>query len=144
VAVGGSSRGVGEQGNVPGTPHRAGGRVGVQGSPSGPQICDWKSEAASPDELKRRAEALAAAIGASSAVVQTEATVGGGSLPGETLPSFGVAIGGQRAESLLAALRRGSPAVIGRIEAGRVILDLRTVEQARDGELAMAVRAAIG
>ena len=34
--------------------------------------------------------------------------------------------------------------MIGRIEAGRVILDLRTVEQARDGELAMAVRAAIG
>jgi L-seryl-tRNA(Ser) seleniumtransferase len=104
----------------------------------------WRMIAASPDELKRRAEALAAAIGASSAVVQTEATVGGGSLPGETLPSFGVAIGGQRAEPLLAALRRGSPAVIGRIEAGRVILDLRTVEQARDGELAMAVRAAIG
>jgi L-seryl-tRNA(Ser) seleniumtransferase len=108
------------------------------------EIPVWRMIAASPDAIKRRAEVLAAAMGGSADVVPTEATVGGGSLPGETLPSFGVAIGRQRAEPLLAALRRGSPAVIGRIEAGRVILDLRTVEPARDDELASAVRAAIG
>ena len=104
----------------------------------------WRMIAASPDDLGRRAGAVATDFGSSVEVVPTEATVGGGSLPGETLPSFGVAIGGHRPEPLLAALRRGSPAVIGRIEAGRVILDLRTVEPARDGELATAVRAAIG
>jgi len=104
----------------------------------------WRMIATSPDALERRADALAAAMGGSAEVVRTEATVGGGSLPGETLPSFGVAIGRHRAAPLLAALRRGSPAVIGRIEAGRVILDVRTVEPARDDELATAVRAAIG
>src|SRR5262249_8125048 len=60
------------------------------------------------------------------------------------LPSFGVAVGGRRAETFLAALRRGNPSVVGRIEAGRGILDLRTVEPERDDDLVSAVRAPIG
>jgi L-seryl-tRNA(Ser) seleniumtransferase len=104
----------------------------------------WRMIAASPDALRERAQAVASAAGEAVEVVATEATVGGGSLPGETLPSFGVAIGGRAANRMLAALRMGSPSIVGRIEGGRVILDLRTVEPDRDGELASAVRAAIG
>ena len=62
-------------------------------------------------------------------------TVGGGSLPGETLPSFGLALEARSANGLLAALRRGEPAVIGRIEDDRVVLDLRTVEPEADDAL---------
>ena len=83
-------------------------------------------------------------IGDRAEVIATEATVGGGSLPGETLPSFGVALGGRSADRMLAALRRGSPSIVGRIEGGRVILDLRTVHPGLAQELATAILAAGG
>jgi hypothetical protein len=40
-------------------------------------------------------------------------------------------------------LRRGDPAVIGRIEDDQVLLDLRTVDPAQDGDLAAAVERAL-
>lgn len=107
------------------------------------EIPVWRMIAASPDDLRRRAEALAAAPGPDVELIPTEATVGGGSLPGETLPSFGLALRRGSADRLLAALRRGSPAVIGRIQDGRVVLDLRTVDPDRDGELGTTVSAAL-
>jgi L-seryl-tRNA(Ser) seleniumtransferase len=99
----------------------------------------WRQIAAPGDVLEQRAEALAERVGGR--VVAVESTVGGGSLPGETLPSFGVALDGP-ADSLLAALRRGSPCVVGRIADGSVVLDLRTVEPERDDDLATAVERA--
>ena len=99
----------------------------------------WRQIAASRDELERRATALAERV--RGRVISVESTVGGGSLPGETLPSFGVALDGP-ADPLLTALRRGSPCVVGRIANGSVVLDLRTVEPERDGDLATAVNRA--
>jgi L-seryl-tRNA(Ser) seleniumtransferase len=99
----------------------------------------WRQIAAPGDVLERRATALAERVGGR--VIAVESTVGGGSLPGETLPSFGVALDGS-ADRLLAALRRGSPCVVGRIADGSVVLDLRTVEPERDDELATAVNRA--
>jgi L-seryl-tRNA(Ser) seleniumtransferase len=81
--------------------------------------------------LRARAERLSADLRglADVAAVETAATVGGGSLPGETLPSWAVALpavaGG--ADDLARRLRLGEPAVFGRIERDRVLLDLRTV-----------------
>ena len=80
-----------------------------------------------PDALRARADALAARVPGAAAVALA-ATIGGGSLPGETLPSFGLAVAARSADRLLAALRGGDPAVLGRIEDGRVVLDLRTVD----------------
>jgi L-seryl-tRNA(Ser) seleniumtransferase len=100
----------------------------------------WRQIAAPRDELERRATVLAERVGGR--VLAVESTVGGGSLPGETLPSFGVALDGS-ADRLLAALRRGSPCVVGRIADGSVVLDLRTVEPERDEDLATAVIRAI-
>jgi L-seryl-tRNA(Ser) seleniumtransferase len=108
------------------------------------EIPVWRMIAASPEDLRVRASVLARTAGGRAEVVGTAATVGGGSLPGETLPSFGVALGGRSADQMLAALRRGSPSVVGRIEAGRVILDLRTVDPGLDDELAAAIVAALG
>ena len=102
----------------------------------------WRMIAASADVLRRRAEAVARDVPGAS-VVALESTVGGGSLPGETLPSLGLAVAG-RAERVLSALRSGSPSVIGRIHDGSVVLDLRTVEPARDADLGGAVRRATG
>jgi L-seryl-tRNA(Ser) seleniumtransferase len=99
----------------------------------------WRQIAAPGDVLERRAEALAERVGGR--VVAVESTVGGGSLPGETLPSFGLALDGPP-DRLLAALRRGSPCVVGRIADGSVVLDLRTVEPEHDDDLATAVERA--
>ena len=72
------------------------------------EIPVWQMIAASLDELRARASVLARIVGDRAEVVATEATVGGGSLPGETLPSFGIALGGRSADRILAALRRGA------------------------------------
>jgi L-seryl-tRNA(Ser) seleniumtransferase len=112
----------------------------------------WRMIAAKPADIEGRAWAITRALGAVEArgtgsgdlrvdVVATESTVGGGSLPGEMLPSFGVAVEG--GGKLARALRLGRPAVMGRIADGRVILDLRTVDAARDDDLLAAIRRAV-
>lgn len=107
------------------------------------EIPVWRMIAAPLPGLQARAEALAARIGDEVTVVGLRSTVGGGSLPGETLPSFGLALAHRSATRLLASLRAAEPIVVGRIEDDRVALDLRTVEPARDGDLAEAIERAL-
>jgi len=103
----------------------------------------WRMIATPLEALRERAEALAVGVGGD--VVELRSTVGGGSLPGETLPSWGVALpAGRSADALLRRLRATTPVVVGRIERARVVLDLRTVEPSRDADLACAIRAASG
>jgi L-seryl-tRNA(Ser) seleniumtransferase len=89
--------------------------------------------------LRERAEAIAAALpGVPVSVVASESTVGGGGAPGVVLPSAALAL----PERFAAALRAGEPAVLGRVEHGRCLLDLRALPPESDAELAAAVRAA--
>ncbi|HYU48575.1 MAG TPA: L-seryl-tRNA(Sec) selenium transferase [Candidatus Limnocylindria bacterium] len=114
------------------------------------EIPVWRMIARPAEELRRRALRLLAepglaALGAAGGqVVETRATVGGGSLPGETLPSYGLSIRSPdiSADRLMARLRSGDPPVIGRVVDGAVLLDLRTVDPADDGLLGAAVLAA--
>ena len=101
----------------------------------------WQMISAPVADLRARGAALVDRLGSSVELVDVRSTVGGGSLPGETLPSVALGLGTRSADRSLAALRRGSPAVIGRIEAGRVVLDLRTVPPQADEALASAVTA---
>jgi L-seryl-tRNA(Ser) seleniumtransferase len=103
----------------------------------------WRMIAAPADALRARADALVTAIGPRASVVELRSTVGGGSLPGETLASFGLALEARSANGLLAVLRIGDPAIIGRIEDDRVVLDLRTVEPDTDQALGIAVGLAL-
>ncbi|MGS2641278.1 L-seryl-tRNA(Sec) selenium transferase [Streptosporangium sp. LJ11] len=96
---------------------------------------------ADPAVLRRRAEVLAARLaeaGVKAEAVDTEAAVGGGGAPGVVLPSAAVAV----AAALAGTLRTGNPAVAGRVEGGRCLLDLRAVAPERDGDLFLAVVAA--
>jgi L-seryl-tRNA(Ser) seleniumtransferase len=79
-------------------------------------------------------------------MVECHSAVGGGSLPGETLPSLALAIElPQRTLELLALhLRLGSPAVVGRIEDGRLLFDLRTIDPEDDNHLVEAINRALG
>jgi len=128
---------------------------------------------ADPAELRRRAEALAARLrtdGLDAEAVASRATVGGGGAPGVQLPSAAVAL----PERYAAALRQpggsdrhsdshsdsdsdshsdgpsdsdgghGIPAVLGRLEAGRCLLDLRALPAEADERLYAAVRAVSG
>lgn len=87
-------------------------------------------------ELRRRAEALACQL-SDGVAVDCNAAVGGGGAPGVELPSAAVSL----PESYAVPLRTGTPAVVGRLEGGRCLLDLRTVAPADDGLLVEAVRA---
>jgi L-seryl-tRNA(Ser) seleniumtransferase len=63
--------------------------------------------------------------------------VGGGSLPDTTLPSWAVTVSraGSSEAELEQKLRLQNPPVVGRIEVGRVWLDLRTVLDHQDQTL---------
>lgn len=90
--------------------------------------------------LRERAGRLAARLrdeGVDATAVETEAAVGGGGAPGVVLPSAAVSL----PEPCAARLRRGVPAVMGRVEDGRCLLDLRAVPPDQDDDLAGAVRA---
>jgi L-seryl-tRNA(Ser) seleniumtransferase len=109
------------------------------------EIPIWRQIATPAAELERRAQAIVGEAGNDRVrPTMTTSTIGGGSLPGQTQPSWAVAIDSEGPDRLLAALRRASPAVIGRIVDGAVLLDLRTVEPHDDAILSAAVRAALG
>ena len=83
--------------------------------------------------------------GVDARVVASTAAAGGGGAPGVDLPSAAVSL----PEPLSAPLRRGGPvargehpAVVGRLEGGRLLLDLRSVSPEDDTRLAAAVLAA--
>ena len=80
---------------------------------------------ASAEDLRRRAERLAAQV-PGARVVPGESVAGGGSTPDQTLPAWLVELPGN-AVALERQLRAGDPPVIARIEKDRVVLDLRTV-----------------
>lgn len=95
----------------------------------------WRMAAADRADLESRAHRLAGAVPAAE-VVACASVPGGGTLPGTEIPSAGVALAGDRT----AELRAGSPPVIARVEDGRTILDLRTVDPADDDVVLGALR----
>ena len=107
----------------------------------------WRMIATTTDELRARAitirDAMPATARRSVEVAAMTATVGGGSLPGETLASAGLVVQGRGAAALAARLRAGDPVVAGRVESGAVLLDLRTVDPSDDGDLASALERAL-
>ena len=111
------------------------------------EIPVWRMIAAPLGGLRARAESLArrlADTGADAVVADCASAVGGGSLPGATLPSAGVALapGPRGADDLGRRLRTGQPAVVARVAEGRVVFDLRTVLPEQDETLAQAILAA--
>jgi len=74
----------------------------------------------------RWAERLRAAY-LDATVIDAESTIGGGSLPGETLPTRAVALTVASPDAFAARLRAHTPPILARIEADRIVLDPRTV-----------------
>jgi L-seryl-tRNA(Ser) seleniumtransferase len=106
----------------------------------------WRSLGLRDDQLRPRAEALAAHLGPAASVRDGVSVAGGGSLPGEGLASVLVDIDPGRSgdEAILGRLRAADPPVIARAERGHVIVDLRTVEPEQDQAVVRALREALG
>jgi L-seryl-tRNA(Ser) seleniumtransferase len=112
---------------------------------TGPPPPVARALAADPADLLQRSERTVATLAAhrvSASVVAAEGAVGGGGAPGVTLPGAAIAL----PAGLAAPLRRGDPvrrgtvpAVVGRIERGRLLLDLRSVDPDDDERLVAAV-----
>jgi L-seryl-tRNA(Ser) seleniumtransferase len=99
----------------------------------------WRMATVPLDLLRARAEAVAAAVPAAK-VVDTDAVAGGGSLPGLTIPSVGVAVDARAPGRALGALRDHD--VVARVQDDAVVCDLRTVDPADDERVAHALAAA--
>lgn len=107
----------------------------------------WRMIAAPAPELRRRAarwRSTLARRGVASRLTPGHSTVGGGSLPGEALPTTLLALDSPHPDALAAALRRADPPVVARIEGGAVVLDPRTVLPGEDEALLRAVAACLG
>jgi L-seryl-tRNA(Ser) seleniumtransferase len=101
---------------------------------------------ASADAVATRAHLVAEAIGGDlegAHVVKTVSVVGGGSMPGLELPSWGVRVRVPDAAAFAGRLRAGRPAVFARTADDHVLLDVRTVTDAQVPHLARAVQYAL-
>jgi L-seryl-tRNA(Ser) seleniumtransferase len=97
----------------------------------------WAMACIPVDKLRVRAEALCEVLPRAK-VVDTDAVAGGGSLPGLTIPSCGIAVEASPASALASRLRAAR--IVARVEEGRVVCDLRTVDPRDDARLADALQ----
>ena len=115
----------------------------LEATVAGPPTPTARALHAEAGELHARAAALAdrlAGAGVPAEVVPAAGVVGGGGAPGTELPGWAVALDA----ALARPLRTGDTPVVGRVAGDRLLLDLRAVDPARDGDLARAVLAACG
>lgn len=81
------------------------------------------------DEIKKMARMIAKAYKHGADVEQGFSEVGGGSVPGEALPTWRVGLHAKSCDELAKVLRRRRPPIIGRVEQDKVWLDPRTLEE---------------
>jgi L-seryl-tRNA(Ser) seleniumtransferase len=98
----------------------------------------WQMITRSLADVRQVADAWALELGG--AVIEGESAVGGGSLPGATLPTALLALDVPHPDTLTAQLRAADPPVIARIGEGRVLLDPRTVLPEQDQQLVRIIR----
>lgn len=101
----------------------------------------WQMISTPLEEIEARAQRWSHLLGDVASVVEGESMVGGGSLPGSTLPTRLVAIRRRgQVKELAEKLRRASPPVIGRIESDLLLLDPRTVLPEEEEALLSSLR----
>jgi len=104
----------------------------------------WKMISAGEQGIKDRVTRWKNQLSLPGEVISGRSAIGGGSLPGETLPTWVLALscegdaGGP--ERVMRRLREADPPVIARIEDDRVILDPRTVMPEEEEALVTALR----
>ncbi|MCH8296524.1 MAG: L-seryl-tRNA(Sec) selenium transferase [Chloroflexi bacterium] len=109
------------------------------------EIPVWRMISTPEASLKKRAKSWQSGLECPASVEKSRSAVGGGSLPGETLPSWVLSVDCQETgvEEVMRRLRDCNPPVIARIEDDRVLLDPRTVLPEEDGPMLDALRSAV-
>ncbi len=106
----------------------------------------WRMIAVSPEAIEERAALWVERLqgkGAQASLIPGHSAVGGGSLPGQTLPTCLAAIAHPSPQDLALRLRLHEPPVVGRIDEDRYLLDPRTVLPEEDEELLEAIEEAL-
>lgn len=108
----------------------------------------WQMISVTAEELRTRSHRVCARVlnersGLAIEVAALSSTVGGGSLPGETLASFGLSIDAPHLARFAKSLRLGRPAVIARLADDRLLLDMRTVLEDEVDQLPAAIVGAL-
>lgn len=100
--------------------------------------------AATPDDMRRRVETVAAKLANAVEVemIEGESVIGGGSAP-DVKPQtwlLALSMSGRSAESIESALRSAEPPLVARIQDNRVVIDLRTVFEDEEDDLIRVIR----
>ena len=90
------------------------------------EIPIWTMMSLTPQQVKVRAERWREELGCGT-VMESESTVGGGSLPGESTSTFVLALDVKSPDRFMKRLRQANPPVIARTENDKILLDPRTV-----------------
>jgi L-seryl-tRNA(Ser) seleniumtransferase len=100
----------------------------------------------SVDEIRRRAQGISDTLRANAPRMEVEmiegaSVIGGGAAPAATLPTVLLAVTCEdlSADELASRLRAHQPPIVGRVEQGKVLLDLRTVFPGQDAIIADAL-----
>ena len=104
----------------------------------------WRMISTSAEAIRERACRWQSQLSGAYTVGETRSAVGGGSLPGETLPSWALRLDASElpggADGVMRRLREGRPPVVARVESDLVLFDPRTVGPDEDVELLVALR----
>jgi L-seryl-tRNA(Ser) seleniumtransferase len=102
------------------------------------EIPIWRMIAAPLEQLQQRAQCWQSALGVGS-VISGQSTVGGGSLPGEYLPTSLLSLNVPSPNRFLARLRQSQPPIIARLQDDQVVFDPRTVLAEQEATLLKGV-----
>ena len=104
----------------------------------------WRMISATPNDIRQRAERWRSKLTGAYDVCESRSAIGGGSLPGETLPTWVLALNadgiGGGADGVMQRLRQNRPPVVARVEDERVLFDPRTVGPDEDSDLLSALK----
>lgn len=110
----------------------------------------WRMLSTPVEEIEKRARLWAQALDSSARIIEGESMIGGGSLPGGTLPTRLLALGGQGkrknkdlAQAVAQRLRCQEPPIVGRISGNLLLLDPRSVLAEEDETVLKALRSVI-
>ncbi|MCC6147167.1 MAG: L-seryl-tRNA(Sec) selenium transferase [Anaerolineaceae bacterium] len=106
------------------------------------EIPIWQMIAKTPREIEIHARHWQENLGVGE-IIPGFSTVGGGSLPGDTLSTYLLALKVQQPNRFLKRLRLANPPIIARVQDDRVVLDPRTLLPDQDGAFLVGVKNAL-
>ncbi len=102
----------------------------------------WQMISITPEQVQARALHWVKKLNTGE-VIQSKSTIGGGSLPEESLPTFVLAISRPKPQQFLRKLRELNPPIIARIENEQIVFDPRTVLPEQEGAILVGLMNAL-